>query len=203
MRRFRPGFGLFGFARASSPSCTFSEWRAACDDAVGPSPAIPHPKLYGTHVRQTQAGYESPPGLGGFFGLVPSSSPHSDNFILTPCSLPVQDLDVQTELWESERQRSASLEREVTALSEQLRSAALGRRLGTGDDGAVASGGGMAGTLAAAFLNARGGGAGAMGAGAIAAGIRDMEFANVKLLEELNAAKDSALSARAETEALQ
>ncbi|GLI64971.1 hypothetical protein VaNZ11_008379 [Volvox africanus] len=110
------------------------------------------------------------------------------------------DLDVQTELWESERQRSASLEREVAALSEQLRNAALGRRLGAveeSDSVAAAGGSGsMTGTLAAAFLNARSG-VSSLGSA------REMEAANVKLLEDLNVAKDSALSAKAEAEALQ
>ncbi|EFJ49183.1 hypothetical protein VOLCADRAFT_90061, partial [Volvox carteri f. nagariensis] len=111
------------------------------------------------------------------------------------------DLDVQTELWEAERQRSASLEREVTALSEQLRNTALGRRVGGavggGDEVGSGSGASMAGTLTAAFLNARGVGVGGGN------NMREMEAANVKLLEELNAARDSALSAKSEAEALQ
>ncbi len=76
---------------------------------------------------------------------------------------------MQTELWESERQRSAALEKEVTALTEQLRASALGRRMGPPPGGGDAGGSGM-GALGVAFANARGGPPGSQ---------RDMEVANV------------------------
>ncbi len=113
---------------------------------------------------------------------------------------------MQTELWEAERQRSASLEREVTALQEQLRNAALGRRLGAGDDGGLSAAGGLAGALGLAAGPLPGGVRGPLGGGrsqSPGGRVRDMEAANMQLFEELNAAKDAALSTRAEADALQ
>ena len=107
---------------------------------------------------------------------------------------------MQTELWESERQRSAQLEKEVTALQEQLRAAALGRRLGPGDE--VGTAGSLSGTLTAAFNSARGSVGGPGGPG-VPGSVRELETANLRLLEDLNASKNGALAAKAEAEALQ